>query len=85
MTHPPCELCPSMVICRMKILNSDGSNLWNKLWTFMYLDKTAECDILFDYIDKLTIKKQSQWTDDISVKQSTNILISMQLLKEDYQ
>lgn len=83
--HPPCEKCPAMAICRVKVIGSSGSNLWNKLWTFMYLDKTAECNILFDYIDRVESEKHKEWTDDVSMKESTNILISMQLLKEEYR
>lgn len=71
MEKNPCEECPSMAICRLKVRQCKGFNLWDKLWSFIY-DKQEACEKLFDYA--------SLPRPVLNVKRSTDVLTSMQLI-----
>lgn len=73
-SDPPCGQCPSMAICRVKVKDTNGTNMWNKLWAFTYVEGKA-CELLSKYIN-------TDW-EEISIKEASKILVSMRLLHKD--
>jgi len=71
METSPCKDCICLAICRQKVLSSKGSNLFQKVWTFAYLNN--HCSLLQKYIETPRM--------DLTVHKGTILLHDLQILK----
>lgn len=66
----PCYQCPCIAICRIKVKQYDGTNMWGRLWNFVF---AKECDLIYKYTT-------AHMEHDLSLKDGFDILRCLELI-----